>query len=153
MHEHYQMPTLPTLFRNILATRPEVNLIEEDTAMLPIAKYFAVIPKPARELPTSWTVEPIQDGERSFTVRRKGDIQFVMLGYKIASPLHADAAAIGFVNFVLADSPTGRLHKALVETGKAAQIIGFPLFFFAITLFSLYFVGDGLRDALDPKDR
>lgn len=31
--------------------------------------------------------------------------------------------------------------------------IGFPLFFFVITLFSLFFIGDGLRDALDPKDR
>lgn len=31
--------------------------------------------------------------------------------------------------------------------------IGFPLFFFVITLFGFFFVGDGLRDALDPKDR
>lgn len=31
--------------------------------------------------------------------------------------------------------------------------IGFPLFFFTVTLFSLFFIGDGLRDALDPKDR
>jgi oligopeptide transport system permease protein len=31
--------------------------------------------------------------------------------------------------------------------------IGFPLFFFTITLFSMFFIGDGLRDALDPKDR
>lgn len=31
--------------------------------------------------------------------------------------------------------------------------IGFPLFFFTATLFSLFFIGDGLRDALDPKDR
>ena len=29
----------------------------------------------------------------------------------------------------------------------------YPLFFFLITLFALFFVGDGLRDALDPKDR
>ncbi|RYG89517.1 ABC transporter permease subunit [Loktanella sp. IMCC34160] len=29
----------------------------------------------------------------------------------------------------------------------------FPLFFFLITLFAFFFVGDGLRDALDPKDR
>ena len=27
----------------------------------------------------------------------------------------------------------------------------FPAFFFALTLFSLNFLGDGLRDALDPK--
>ena len=29
----------------------------------------------------------------------------------------------------------------------------FPLFFFLITLYAFFFVGDGLRDALDPKDR
>ena len=29
----------------------------------------------------------------------------------------------------------------------------FPLFFFVVTIFAFFFVGDGLRDALDPKDR
>jgi oligopeptide transport system permease protein len=29
----------------------------------------------------------------------------------------------------------------------------FPLFFFIVTLFAFFFIGDGLRDALDPKDR
>ena len=28
-----------------------------------------------------------------------------------------------------------------------------PLFFFVVTMFAFYFIGDGLRDALDPKDR
>ena len=31
--------------------------------------------------------------------------------------------------------------------------IAYPLFFFIITIFAFFFVGDGLRDALDPKDR
>ncbi|MEX3313563.1 ABC transporter permease subunit [Sulfitobacter sp. PS-8MA] len=31
--------------------------------------------------------------------------------------------------------------------------LGFPLLFFCLTLFGLFFIGDGLRDALDPKDR
>jgi oligopeptide transport system permease protein len=31
--------------------------------------------------------------------------------------------------------------------------LGYPLFFFVVTLFAFFFVGDGLRDALDPKDR
>jgi oligopeptide transport system permease protein len=31
--------------------------------------------------------------------------------------------------------------------------LGFPLLFFVLTMFAFYFVGDGLRDALDPKDR
>jgi len=29
----------------------------------------------------------------------------------------------------------------------------FPAVFMAITLFCFNFIGDGLRDALDPKDR
>ena len=31
--------------------------------------------------------------------------------------------------------------------------LAFPLLFFVMTMFAVYFVGDGLRDALDPKDR
>jgi len=31
--------------------------------------------------------------------------------------------------------------------------LGFPLAFFVLILFTFFFVGDGLRDALDPKDR
>ncbi len=50
-----------------------------------ISKSFGVIPKPRRSLPPFWTVEPTQDGERSFVVRRKGDMQLIALGYKIPS--------------------------------------------------------------------
>jgi len=48
---------------------------------------------------------------------------------------------------------------ALINQGAAQMNNGtlwmlmYPLFFFLITLFAFFFVGDGLRDALDPKDR
>ena len=48
---------------------------------------------------------------------------------------------------------------ALISEGARTMNYGtlwqlaFPLFFFCITLFAFFFVGDGLRDALDPKDR
>ncbi len=48
---------------------------------------------------------------------------------------------------------------ALISEGAGTMQYGtlwqlaFPLFFFIVTLFAFYFVGDGLRDALDPKDR
>lgn len=48
---------------------------------------------------------------------------------------------------------------ALISEGAGTMSYGtlwqlaFPLFFFVITLFGFFFVGDGLRDALDPKDR
>ena len=39
-----------------------------------------------------------------------------------------------------------------IQYGTIWQLL-VPLFFFVITLFSFFFIGDGLRDALDPKDR
>lgn len=48
---------------------------------------------------------------------------------------------------------------ALINSGASQMqygtlwMLGFPLFFFVVTLFAFFFVGDGLRDALDPKDR
>ncbi|MCM2327030.1 MAG: insulinase family protein [Lysobacter sp.] len=100
---------------------------DEGKALALIADAFGKIPKPARQLPDLWTVEPTQDGERQFMIRRKGEVQIVAVAYKVPSGLHPDADGIGFANFVLADTPTGRLHKALVETGKAAQVFGFPM--------------------------
>jgi zinc protease len=90
-----------------------------------ISKSFGVIPKPKRSLPPFWTVEPTQDGERSFVVRRKGDMQIVALGYKIPGALQEDSDALSFMSEILGDTPTGRLHKALVESGKAAQVFSF----------------------------
>ena len=100
---------------------------EEARALALVAKAFGPIPRPRRVLPTLWTVEPVQDGERQFMVRRKGDVQVVAVAYKVPSGLHPDSDGIGFANFVLGNTPTGRLHKALVESGKAAQVFGFPL--------------------------
>ncbi|WP_413872272.1 ABC transporter permease subunit [Albidovulum sp.] len=48
---------------------------------------------------------------------------------------------------------------ALISEGAKTIYYGtiwqllWPLTFFVLTLFSFFFVGDGLRDALDPKDR
>lgn len=39
-----------------------------------------------------------------------------------------------------------------MQYGELWQL-GFPLAFFVVVLFSFFFIGDGLRDALDPKDR
>lgn len=39
------------------------------------------------------------------------------------------------------------------EMETALWLLLFPAFFLAVTLFCLNFLGDGLRDALDPKDR
>lgn len=90
-----------------------------------IGKLFGAIPKPRRSLPDFWTVEPTQDGERSFTVRRQGDVQIVAVAYHVPSGLHDDSDALSFSSTILGDVPTGRLHKLLVESGKASQVFSY----------------------------
>lgn len=90
-----------------------------------IAQKFGAIPKPTRQLPKFWTVEPTQDGERSFAVRRQGDVQIVALGYKVPSSLHDDSDVLSFASDILGNGPAARLHKLLIDSGKASEVFAF----------------------------
>jgi zinc protease len=96
-----------------------------NSTLATVSRQFGAIPKPTRKLPVFWTVEPTQDGERTFAVRRAGDTQEVMLGYKIPSGLHDDTDLLNFASDILGASPTGRLHKLLVESSMASQVFAF----------------------------
>jgi zinc protease len=87
-----------------------------------ITKYFGPIPRSTRQLPKFYTIEPVQDGERITILRRVGDVQAVLAGYHIPSGTHRDAPAIDVLTQILSDSPSGRLHKALIETKKAGKL-------------------------------
>jgi zinc protease len=102
---------------------------DEAKTLALVQQYFAPIPKPTRELQKLYTEDPVQDGERTITVRRVGDTQLVMAGYHIPAGSHPDAAPISILMQVLADTPSGRLHKALIETKKAASVLNFPFIF------------------------
>jgi len=87
-----------------------------------IKQYFGGIPKPTRILPTLYTVEPTQDGEREVILRRTGDVQLVGAAYHIPSGAHPDMAALDILSAVLGDEPSGRLYKALIETKQASDV-------------------------------
>ena len=96
--------------------------IDEAATLALVQQYFGVIPRPTRTLPELHTVEPTQDGERRVVLRRVGDVQMAAAGYHVPSGVHEDFAALQILGQILADAPAGRLHKALVETGKAAAV-------------------------------
>jgi zinc protease len=87
-----------------------------------VNELFGRIPKPSRTIDPTYTTEPTQDGERAVTVRRTGGTQFVGAGYHMAPSAHIDSAALGLVANILTSAPSGRLHKALVETKLATAI-------------------------------
>jgi zinc protease len=92
-----------------------------------IADKFSPIPRPARVLQPIYTVEPTQDGERTVQVRRVGDTQLIIAGYHIPAASHPDFATLELMSQILADTPSGRLYKALVDSKKATSIGGFNL--------------------------
>ncbi len=95
-------------------------------ALALVEKKFGAIPKPKRTgadvLVPTYTVEPTQDGERTVTLRRVGDVQVVMAGYHVPAGSSPGFAAVDVLSEVLGASPAGRLYKALVDTRKASDV-------------------------------
>ncbi|HEX4326663.1 MAG TPA: pitrilysin family protein [Burkholderiales bacterium] len=89
-----------------------------------IAADFGAIAKPTRVLPRTYTYDSPQDGEREVFLRRKGDSQSFMAIYHAPAGTDPGYAAIDMLAFILGDTPTGRLHKALVETKLATSVSG-----------------------------
>lgn len=87
-----------------------------------IEKTFGAIPKPQRVLPLLYTVEPAQEGERSVKLERIGENRQLSLVYHVPSAGHPDSIALDIFLLAMSDTPTGRLHKALVEGGKATGV-------------------------------
>jgi zinc protease len=104
--------------------------IDEAATLAMVNEYFGPIPRPTRVLPELHTVEPTQDGERQVVLRRVGDVQWAAVAYHIPNGAHEDLAALQILNEVLGNAPAGRLHKALVEPGKAAGVFKVSLHLF-----------------------
>jgi zinc protease len=87
-----------------------------------VAETFGAIPRPSRMLPVLYTEEPAQDGEREVTLHRVGDTQQVGIAYHTPAGSHPDFAPVEVLARILGDTPSGRLYKSLVETGKASSV-------------------------------
>ena len=85
---------------------------------------FGAIARPTRKLAPTYTVEPVQDGERTVTLRRNGDVHVVGLAYHTVAGTSADYPAVEAAIDVLTREPSGRLYKKLVETKLAASVGG-----------------------------
>jgi zinc protease len=96
-----------------------------ESAALRIAqRHFGRLAKPPRAQRATYTVEPTQDGERTVTLRRAGDVQMVSVLYHMPPGSHPEYAAVDVLVGLLGDEPSGRLHKALVESGIASSTFG-----------------------------
>ncbi len=97
---------------------------DPERALALLHRSFGPIPKPVQALWPDYTAEPPQDGERTVTLRRAGGVPCVAAVYHVPSGAHRDYASIDVLAMILADTPSGRLYKALVPTGLAASVGG-----------------------------
>jgi zinc protease len=126
--ENVPIERLRAFYRNYYQPDNAVLLvsgkIDEGAALSLAKKRFGAVPKPARTLRATYTVEPVQDGERAVTLRRAGDVQMVSALYHMPPGSHPEYAAVDVLVALLGDVPGGRLHKALVESGLASSVFG-----------------------------
>ena len=127
--ENVPIERLQAFWRNYYqpdnATLLVAGKFDEAKTLAWIDRTFSPIPRPTRSLQKTYTAEPTQDGERSVTLRRVGDVQALAVAYHVTSATHPDGAPIQVLAFLLGDTPSGRLHKALVETKKASAVGGY----------------------------
>ncbi len=96
--------------------------IDPDLVLRLVHTHFGCLERPERELPLFYTEEPAQHGAREINVSRVGDLRLLGLGYHIPAATHADCAALQILAEALAHTPSGRLHKALVEPKLAISV-------------------------------
>ncbi len=111
-----------------------------------VADSLGALPKPTRQLPLLYTLEPVQDGERSVTLRRVGGTPLVLAGYHVPAGPARDYAAIQLLSVILGDTPSGRLHKRLTQKQLAAAVSSYA---FALHDPGAMFVGAQLAPGQD----
>jgi zinc protease len=94
---------------------------DEAKTLALIQQKFGPIAKPTRTLPSFYTAEPVQDGEREVTLHRVGQKQVITVAYHAPSSSHPDAIALDLLADVMNQQPSGRLYRRLVETKIATS--------------------------------
>ena len=104
---------------------------EPERAVELVAQEFGPIPRPDRsgnnQIFPTYTAEPAQDGERTVSLRRVGDVQIAMAAFHVPAGSHEDFAAAKVLNHILGNEPAGRLYTNLVEPGLAARVSSYAM--------------------------
>jgi zinc protease len=104
------------------ATAMLIGDFEEPQALALIDREFGKIPPSSMPIPAVYTVEPPQEGERRFIVRRAGQVAWCSASWKTVQALHPDTHALSVLGNVLGGGVTSRLYQALVEQSLSLSV-------------------------------
>ncbi len=120
LQDFYQKYYQPDNITVVLAGK-----FETEKALKLVQRYFGVLEKPTRELPRTYTEEPIQDGQRRIELRRSGDVELIGVGYHVPAASNEDYAALEVLVNLLGNQPDGPLYEALVKSELASDVSSF----------------------------
>ena len=101
------------------ATVTAVGDFETGSVLALIKKYYGAYPHSAAPIPTIYTEEPAQTGERRVVVKRPGEAGTVVIAHKVPDGRDADQPALEMLDAILSSGKNGRLYRALVDQGLA----------------------------------
>jgi zinc protease len=101
------------------ATVIVIGDFEHQQVLKLIAKHFGKLRSSPEAIPQVYTVEPPQEGERRFVLKRAGDLPQLVIGYHTPEARHADTYALSALRAILGDAGkrSSRLYRALMDTG------------------------------------
>jgi zinc protease len=109
-----------------------------------VSETFGKLKAPNTPIPQPYTTEPLQDGEREVVLRRATGTPFVSVMYRVPRAAHPDAVAVSLASAAIANGPSARLYKRLVETNMATDVGGYTAWSFDPG--SAMFGADGLKN-------
>src|SRR5262249_47862158 len=108
------------------ATALVIGDFEEEEALAKLDRHFGAIPSSAQPAPGVHAVEPPQEGERRFVVRRSGQVAWCGVAWRTVQALHPDTHALAVLGNILGGGLTSRLYQALVEKSLALSVTVIP---------------------------
>jgi zinc protease len=104
-----------------------------------IQQTFGRVPK-GFPVPLFHIVEPEQNGERRFVIKKEAQLPFVFAGYPVPNFSHPDNYALGVLANILFSGKSSRLYRSLVYEQKLALDVGgeYPNLSANADLFYLY---------------
>jgi len=120
------------------ATAMAIGDFGEEEALAMVERHFGALPVSPKPIPRVHTVEPPQEGERRFLVRRAGQVAWCALSWRTVQAVHADTHALAVLGNILGGGLTSRLYQALVEKSLGLSVTVVPWQFRDPGLFSVF---------------
>lgn len=104
------------------ATLVVVGDFEEKQLLEQVEKYFASIPSSPKPIPQVYTVEPKQQGERRFVLRRAGELRYLQMVWHTVDARNPEIYPLILLEAILSQGMTSRLQQLLVEQQLAVAV-------------------------------